>query len=341
MRLRCPQTKIGSHGLVTLLTDRTDIIARFLGGTLWADWSRAPLAGDASARRYERISNGHETAILMDADPKTGQKTRPFAEIGTWLNANGFSTPKTFLHDEAAGLMLIEDLGYTDFAKHLIHHATEAEALYAAATDVLIELDALAPPEGLTAMTPKIGGDMVAISPEWYGDPSQTQITDEMAEHLDRLCPIADTPALRDFHAENLIWRPDLAGLNRVGLLDYQDAFVAPRGYDLVSLLRDVRRRVDPTLVQKMTVQFATATQINLDTFDAAFACLAAQRNLRILGVFARLALKDDKPKYVTMIPHIWSMIAKDVQHPKLKKLQKCLYQTLPSPENSKIGSLL
>jgi len=324
------------------MTDRNALIRSFLAGTPWENWSQKPLAGDASSRRYIRLSNGDNSAILMDADPSTGQSTTTFSNIGEWLSNQGLKAPKTLRHDPDSGFLLIEDLGNTDFAQHLIRAPEQATLLYTTATDILVQLDRATPPSsGLTQMTPKIGGEMLNITAEWYGDPTQTQISNEMSDHLERFCPVADKVALRDFHAENMIWRPDENGTDRIGLLDYQDAFLAPRGYDLVSMLRDVRRVVDPNIARTMTAHFITKTNADPEKTAAALACLAVQRNLRILGVFARLALRDGKARYVKMIPHIWSMIDEDLQHSSLKTLQKCVEQTLPTPANSKIKDLL
>lgn len=322
------------------MSDRDILIQDFLIGTHWADWVRHPVAGDASARRYLRLSHNEHFAILMDADPGLGQDTVPFAQIGQWLRDQGLSAPQTYLHDQKQGFMLIEDLGSMDFAIHLKSRPKDAVKLYGSATDILVDLDGTQPPEDLIAMTPDVGGEMLTITTEWYAGVTGTGLQDEMAVHLDRLCGPAKHIALRDFHAENLIWREDREGAARVGLLDYQDAFIAPRGYDLVSLLRDVRRTVDPTLATTMTNRFIQKTQAGADA-TAAFSCLAAQRNLRILGVFARLALRDDKPRYVKMIPHIWSMITEDLTHPALSDLQKCVQATLPAPEKSQIRGLL
>ncbi|MFT4914184.1 MAG: aminoglycoside/choline kinase family phosphotransferase [Yoonia sp.] len=320
-----------------MMSNRTKQITEFLAKTPWATWTQVNLAGDASSRRYFRLSDGENSAILMDANPKTGETTEAFTDIGQWIRSQSLCAPKVLLHNTKQGFLLLEDLGREDFAMHLAAHPTHATTLYTEATDILIQLDAAQPPKNLTIMTPEVGGEMVGMTAQWYGNPKQSQIVDEMIEHLTRLCPIADTMALRDYHAENLIWRPGLEGTNRIGLLDYQDAFIAPRGYDLVSLLRDVRRRVDPNLGQAMSAYFIAKTGAE----PSALACLAVQRNLRILGVFSRLARRDQKLRYIAMIPHIWAMIMRDLQHPALQKLQTCVAATLPAPENSAIKDLL
>lgn len=323
------------------MADRNTLIRHFLQGSSWEKWAQNPLAGDASSRRYFRLTDGAHSVILMDADPATGQSTVTFARIGDWLTSQGLCPPRTLLHDPDSGLLLLEDLGPTDFAIHLSFAPRDATTLYTAATDVLIALDRAHPPADLTRMTPEVGGQMLEITAQWYGDPSQIQIANEMTHHMSRLCPEADKVGLRDFHAENLIWRPEQTGMNRVGLLDYQDAFIAPRGYDLVSLLRDVRRTVDNSLAHDMIDHFVNKTGVKPNDFSAQAACLGVQRNLRILGVFARLALRDGKTRYVAMIPHVWNMIQTDLAHDQLKNLRECVNDTLPVPENATIKDLL
>jgi len=99
---------------------------------------------------------------------------------------------------------------------------------------------------------------------------------------LDRVDPHPSVLSLRDFHAENLIWRGDQDGPDRVGLLDFQDAFVTHPAYDLASLLRDARRDVDPDLTDLMLARFGRKDP----AFKMAFHVMAVQRNLRILGIF-------------------------------------------------------
>jgi Predicted phosphotransferase related to Ser/Thr protein kinases len=152
-------------------------------------------------------------------------------------------------------------------------------------------------------------------------------------------CPTPDTLALRDYHAENLIWRPDLDGLARVGLLDFQDAFVAPLGYDLASLLRDARRDVPDDICAAMVAHFMAATGAGAE-FPAQLACLGAQRNLRILGVFARLATEMGKTRYIPMIPRVWAQLQKDLAHPALSDLRDVVADLLPPPDAALLARL-
>lgn len=321
------------------MSDRAAVIAKFLAGTGFEHWQQVSLAGDASTRSYLRLVQGDEAIILMDATPSGAKSTETFVQIADWLSATGLAAPKILKGETNAGLLLLEDLGQTDFADHLRNHPPDTTDLYAAATDVLIHLHQAKPPDSLTVMTPEVGGQMLDVTLEWYAEQSNDQsLIHAMTSHLAALCEPATDIALRDYHAENLIWRPDLTGLAKVGLLDFQDAFLAPRGYDLVSLLRDVRREVSPDICAKMTGRFADATG---ELTPGAFSCLAVQRNLRILGVFARLARRDGKHRYMQMIPHLWSLITADLAHPALADLKRITDTCLPPPEHSAIKDLL
>ncbi|MEL6641333.1 MAG: phosphotransferase [Pseudomonadota bacterium] len=321
------------------MSDRAATIAAFLAGTPWENWKHMPLAGDASSRCYHRITDGTDSLVLMDAMPSGARSTAAFVNIANWLNAKGLTAPKILKKSPNEGLLLLEDLGRTDFVDHIRKNPNDVIELYAAATDVLIAMHGSDPPVSLLAMTPSVGGQMLDVTQEWYvGSQRNEALIQAMSAHLASLCESPKDVALRDYHAENLIWRPQQSDLAKVGLLDFQDAFLAPRGYDLVSLLRDVRRDVAADVCTTMTKRFESATG-PLPT--GAFSCLAVQRNLRILGVFARLARRDGKRRYMQMIPHLWAMIVKDLADPALTDLKQVVETCLPPPEQSAIKNLL
>lgn len=316
------------------MSDRKAIIAKFLSLSEWVHWKRSPIAGDASARRYERLSYDGSSVILMDAPPENGEATIPFAGIAQYLGANGLAAPSILAHDPDNGIMILSDLGSSDFARWLRSTPQEDTALYLAATDVLAHLQTCTPPSHLTKMTPKVGAQMIGIAAEQYAQTQAPDLLDEMESALNQHAPEADTLALRDFHAENLIWRPHMSGVARVGLLDFQDAFIAPKGYDLASLLRDARRDVEPKLAEDMITHFIKHTGQN-DAFRTQLACLGAQRNLRILGVFSRLATQMKKPQYIDLIPRVWINLQLDLAHPALATLRTAVQDTLPEPTHA------
>ena len=321
------------------MSDRTNVIDALLHGSQWQHWTRTPLAGDASARRYFRLSNQDDTAILMDAPPENGEDTRPFADLANFLTSTGFAAPEILAHDAKVGVLLLSDLGPNDFVQWLEKTPQDERLLYQAATDVLLQLECVTPPDSLKKMTPSVGAEMVGIIGDHYMKSSARDLCAEMERALSAFAAVPDTLALRDYHAENLIWRPDHDGLARVGLLDFQDAFIAPAGYDLASLLRDARRDVGREITTDITDYFATRTKAGPE-FHTGLACLGVQRNLRILGVFARLAKVMGKRRYLTFMPRVWGHILHDLENPNLNKLKQAVMDTVPAPTPSYLVSL-
>lgn len=321
------------------MSDRTALIQDFVSKTVWKDWQKVAVPGDASARRYWRLTDGTQTVILMDDAPELGGSTVPFANIAQLLLANGLCAPHILAHDPHNGLMIVSDLGTQDVAAWLRQHPTQEKALYRTSVDVLVKLHHIPPPENMERMTAQTGAEMLEIVGEFYSRANVADLQREMLVALNAHAPIADTIALRDFHAENLIWRDAHEGLDCVGLLDFQDAFVAPAGYDLVSLLRDARRDVAPETVEAMIAYFGEQTGAGPD-FRTQLACIAIQRNLRILGIFGRLSLKLGKPRYLDLIPRVWSDIQSDLADPALHQLRQVIFDTVPEPTTTLLAGL-
>jgi aminoglycoside/choline kinase family phosphotransferase len=143
---------------------------------------------------------------------------------------------------------------------------------------------------------------------------------------------------LRDYHAQNLLWMPERAGIAAVGQLDFQDALLGHPAYDLVSILQDARRDVDPAIEIEMIDLYLSKTDLDRDDFLRSYAILGAQRNLCILGIFARLARRDGKPHYVDLIPRVWDYVQRNLKHPALVPLAKTL--NLPEPTAAFLQSL-
>jgi N-acetylmuramate 1-kinase len=321
------------------MSDRTAQINAFLAQTGHQDWARQLIAADASQRRYLRLTNGAQSVIVMDAPPASGEQLDPFIKIATVLTQAGLTAPHILAQDRAQGLLLLSDLGRTDLARALDDQPDQREMLYAASIDALVHVSRIAPPNDLARLTPELAGQMVAITGEFYAQTPIPDLTAAMTATMAAYAAEPDTLALRDFHAENLIWRPDQTGLDRIGLLDFQDAFVAPLGYDLASLLRDARRHVPHDICTAMIARFSAATDARPD-FDAQLACLGAQRNLRILGVFARLAMISGKTRYLAMLPRVWDHLQTDLRHPALASLRQAVADCLRAPDDQLLRRL-
>lgn len=329
------------------MTDRVSLIEGFLASAGWAGAARAALAGDASARRYERLAFGDRRAVLMDAPPDRGEDTARFAQVGRWLRAHGYSAPEMFAEDHARGLLLLEDLGDALVARLVAADPGREAEIYAAATDFLADLHRHPPPDFAPRLDGAALGDLTAILAEWYlpgigaqRTPASDAIPARVAALHDRLTDGRVVLSLRDFHSENLLWLPERRGHARLGLLDFQDAVAAHPAYDLVSLLQDARRDVPVAGEQAMIARYTGSRGFDHDRFAAIYALLGAQRALRIVGVFARLSRRDGKTGYLSLVPRVWAALERNLAHPALAELASAVHEGLPTPTAGRIARL-
>lgn len=323
------------------MTNRAILAEALIAQTPWAGARHAPLAGDASNRRYERLTDPDtgRTAVLMDAPPDKGEDVAPFARMAKYLRSLGLSAPEIYAEDSEFGFLLLEDLGDALFARVLKTDPQLERTLYEAATDVLIHLHA-APTLSLDSYDPAMMTEFAALSFTKYAqgvnggfDPSTcARFEQRFADILHRDTGGVRVVVQRDYHAENLIWLPERDGIARVGLLDFQSAMLGHPAYDLMSLLQDVRRTVPTGIEMRMIDRYITASGVDAHEFRTAYAVLGAQRNLRILGGFARLATDFGKPHYVDLIPAAWSHLMRNLEHPALTQVSDLVREALPEP---------
>lgn len=338
-----------------------------------------PITGDASARHYARLTSagGDKRALVMDwprqpdGPPIRGQLaysqiahlaegTMPFVAIAEALRAANFSAPEIFARDLDNGFLVLEDLGEDEF-KHAMMEGCDQEGLWRAATDVLIALRAVPVPTKLPATTdkahvlPPFDKGVLDIETEllldWYwpaihGTEAPLATRDAYhaawSEIFDTFSHEPQRWVLRDFHSPNLIWLADRTGVQRVGLIDFQDALAGPAAYDLVSLLQDARIDVDEAIETRLLTHYLAKVQqsdpgFDPDAFRFTYAALGAQRNSKILGIFARLAKRDGKLRYLAHIPRVWGYLTRDLAHPELAALAQWYDAAFPPNIRDKI----
>ena len=297
--------------------------SEFLARAGWAGASIAPLAGDASFRRYFRVTGAQGTAVLMDAPPPH-EDPRPFATVADWLRGVGLTSPPILARDLERGLLLLGDFGDARLRETLDEAPAREAELYAIATDILVHLHAQAPMEQLKPH----GLDQWLIELdlflEWYCPAVGLEVDRKSwAEAWHEVLGSVETDGLRlvtvlrDYHAENIMLLDGCSGLAHFGLLDFQDALVGHPAYDLASVLEDARRDVSPHIERAMLDRYLVATGAD-HRFETAYWALAAQRNTRILGVFTRLWKRDGKPHYTAFQPRMWGLLERDLTHPSL-----------------------
>jgi N-acetylmuramate 1-kinase len=335
----------------------------------WADAVRKPMPGDASViRSYERlVKPTGETALLMISPPrpvgppvrrgkpyttiaKLAETVHAFVAMDRGLRSLGLSAPQIYGEDLETGLLLIEDLG----SEPVINADGPIPERYAEATRVLVHLHSTALPQVL----PAAEGHDHAIPPydleallievellaDWYvphiignqlSGSARAEFVNLWSEVLGEIIAAPTTWTLRDFHSPNLIWMPEREGLQRVGIIDFQDAVLGSPAYDVASLLQDARVTVPPELELKLIGLYARERKqfdrnFDVAAFARAYAIMGAQRATKILGIFARLDLRDGKPHYLKHLPRIETYLARNLAHPALAKLKGWYERYLP-----------
>ena len=292
---------------------RAEALARFHARSPWAAATRLPLAGDASLRRYERLTGGPSPALLVDAPPP--EDTALFVAMAGWLRGQGLLAPEIHAADADAGFLVVEDFGDGLLARRCAERPEWEVALYEQAIDLLAQLQAAAPPSFLPPYDDAFFLQEIGIFAEWAT--SGAAGPDLLARWRDVLPQArigADGVVHRDFHALNLIETDD-----RLALIDFQGARIGPPTYDLVSLLDDARRDVAPAAIAAARARYARLRpDLDPDRLAASAAIMSAQRNTKILGLFRRLAKRDGKPGYLALLPRVEGHLRRALAHPVL-----------------------
>ena len=277
-----------------------------------------------------------------------------FAAAASWLRAHGLAAPDVYAADHGQGFVILEDLGDALFAEVLADGGDE-KTLYEAAVEVLARIHAKDAPASLSSDKPLFAYDQTALlaetdlMTEWFLPLALGRAaTDGEIEEHRRLWRevLAGTAGgrqvfvHRDYHAENLLWLPERNGLARVGMIDFQDAVAGSAAYDLISLTEDARRDVSPELAEAATRHYLAAMKQQGSPVDEArfrheMAVMAAQRNAKIVGVFARLYTRDGKARYLAFLPRVWGYLARDLSHPALAGLQAWYDRVIPQDKRA------
>ncbi len=268
------------------------------------------------------------------------------------LRQRGFSAPAIHHADLDHGLLIIEDLGEAGVVGG-DPPAPIAER-YETAVDLLLALHAQQLPDTLPVAPhlehriPYYDLNAFLIEAEllvdWFLPRLDAAIPDSERDSFralwrEMLQPAIDTPptwVLRDFHSPNLLWLPQRGEIARLGLLDFQDAVMGPAAYDLASLLQDARVDVSEQAELALLGRYVRGRSQTDPDFDPArfirlYVTLAAQRASKILGIFARLDMRDRKPQYLRHLPRVWGYLQRSLGHPALESLNAWYIAHVPS----------
>jgi tRNA threonylcarbamoyl adenosine modification protein YjeE len=363
---------VTGHGDVASRVERIARVRSLLAASGYDRAERKRLAGDASTRSYERLTQGSRSVLLMNAPRRPdgppvrdgkpysaiahlAEDVTPFIAMAKGLRQRGFSAPDILAADRTAGLLVLEDFGNDFIAGG--DPSAPIEERYAAAVDVLVALHrqplpaALPVEPGLNYTLPNYDIDALLIETEllldWYLLRSGAPVTDAKRQDYvglwrDLLQPVIEGPCtwvLRDYHSPNLMWLPKRRGIANIGLLDFQDAVMGSPAYDVASLLQDARVDV-PEMMEVALLSRYVRARLKDAGFDAPafarlYATLAAQRASKILGIFARLDRRDGKPQYLRHLPRVWAYLQRALAHPALTALQTWYGENVPPAKAS------
>lgn len=340
---------------------RVQALYEFVEGAGWGNASVSFFQGDASTRTYARLAGEARKAVLMDSPPMPdgppirdgkaysaiahlAEDVKPFVTIAGALRDAGLSAPEIHAADLTQGFLIVEDLGARVFGAEIAAGA-EAEKLYRAAVGVLVALRNVAVPDSVPPFDVPALEIETELLLDWFWPAARNEPAPQAARNeftrlwqplFDRLSEQPAGWVLRDYHSPNLIWLPEREGIARVGIIDFQDAMRGSFAYDLVSLAQDARRDVSETLEGQLLDFYCRQvgeadTSFQPDLFRTAYATLGAQRNTKILGIFARLAARDGKEGYLRHTPRVSAYLERNLVHPDLAALRGWFDTHLPA----------
>jgi aminoglycoside/choline kinase family phosphotransferase len=308
-----------------------------------------PLQADASLRRYYRISRKSTISIPSNYDgtkidftkvnslllmhcPVSYQSIEPFIDIAEHLLQNSIIAPKIYFHDKEMGLMLLEDFGDKTLNLHINQNQNNSFEIYREITDLLVEIQNIKLPSFLSNYSDEILLNELNVFCKYYylytkncemdvekKNDFLSIFSEVLSENNKKTQDLGlkKVIVLRDFHVDNLMYIKGYDELSSkyIGVLDFQDALLGNPIYDVVSLLDDARNYVDEELSSNIKEYYIKKTKTPLEYFFETYNIFALQRNLRILGVFARKFVLERNDSYLKMIPIMINYIERNVKN--------------------------
>ena len=310
------------------------------------EYSFEPASADASFRRYFRVSLADgSTRIVMDAPPEH-EDCRPFLKVAALFRDAGVHVPEVYAEDLAQGFLLLSDLGHTTYLNVL--NATTAPKLYRDANAALVDIQRASRPGVLPDYDHALLSRELDLFPDWY-----------VARHLEVRLDAGQQATLRsvfdkilannlaqpqvfvhrDYHSRNLM----VSGQDypeNPGIIDFQDAVYGPITYDLVSLYRDAyihweeAQELDFVIrYWEMARQAGLPVHSDFHDFYRDYEWMGAQRQIKVLGIFARLSQRDGKDGYLKDMPRVMSYLRQTCErYLELRPLARLLDQLENKP---------
>lgn len=299
----------------------------------YCDYKMEVVSADASYRKYYRLILKDKTFIVMDSSMQV-ESIYPFIDVSVRLLKSSVQIPRVYSQNLQDGYLLLEDLGDT----HLINILNEMsyKLLYMKSISEILKMQK-SDTTGLDLYDEEFLNFEMGLMQEWFLERHQNiYLSSEDKQDLNTILELVKDEVLsqpqgyfvhRDFHSRNIMF----AGRGKVWVIDYQDARIGALTYDLASLLKDVYIKFDRAKILELVIEFKLLKGRELaDVSDEQlirwFDFTGLQRHIKILGIFARLKLRDNKPAYIKDIPMTLEYIYEMVElYPELEPLKRVL----------------
>ena len=302
------------------------------------------IKGDASFRQFYRKSFYKKNSIIVYADKEKEKNLLVYDCINKILNRNNVKAPKLINENYELNYIEIEDLGEKTMFNFLKNNSKDLK-YFKQAIDLLSKIQKIKDKKiknfkGKTYNVPEYNKKTLFEEAElfckWYvpsnlkknkKDLFNKKIKGEIKKLINKLKLKNNTFVHRDFHVSNIILNKD-----KTSIIDSQDALIGNQAYDLASIIDDVRFKTSIKTKNKIFDYFLKKNKkINFLYLKNDFEILSVLRNLKIIGIFTRLAVRDKKYNYLKMIPYTWKLIELRVkQNINLKMLKKLLSDYFP-----------
>lgn len=298
-----------------------------------------PITGDASFRNYLRLNCDDTSYIVMDAPPDK-ESILPFLDIARRLTIKNIHAPQVHAYEAQLGFILLEDFG----DKQLLNVLTtvNADIYYESAMQILLSMQTCTTLEpSLPLFNQAFMLQELQLFQTWFlqqylqlslTQAQQQLLTDSFAWLVNEIANQPQVFIHRDYHSRNLMVISP--GNLDMGVLDFQDAMIGPITYDLVSLLKDCYIQWPQERIRQWLSYFYNHLQntqhLSFTAFTRAFDLCGLQRHLKVLGIFSRLYIRDDKPTYLQNLPRIFNYINDCFEnHNMLKPFSQFMQQTV------------
>jgi len=322
---------------MTEIDDRQSAAAAWAADSLGLERVRLkPVSGDASFRRYFRFNDGNRSIILMDAPPEK-EDSAPFVDIANRLRSAGLQAPEILRFDLEQGFGLLEDFGDTLYKELLSEDSVNM--LFPALFELLNGMASDVDTDGLPAYSADALLQELDLFKTWYLELHRKRpLRGNEATAWENVCQLLVDLALeqpqvfvhKDFHSCNLLQTE-----GGPGIIDFQDGVRGPISYDFVSLVWDRYIAWDRERLECWMEDIHSILPVNCTSREWVRYCdwMGLQRNLKIVGIFARLKHRDGKEGYVEMIPRFYQYLL-DVlpRYPEFHEFHKLLEQNECAP---------